>query len=109
MPRKVLRNPHKDAAQEQHQHAPEESPEKKFLPRIVTSGRRHLLVLIRAVVLHRCPPFAIVVSVLHLWCPHDIHVPNRAEKDESCPRVPCSDNLPAAEEGSYPEKEPRRP
>ena len=77
--------PENGSAEEQSHGTPEKSPEEKFLAGIVASGRRHLVVLIGAVVADGFPPRSIGIGVLHLGRPHGVHIPDGGEENEAGP------------------------
>ena len=108
VPGNGFREPQDNTSDEQGDGSPEKSPEKEFLAGIVAPGGWHLFILICGVVLDGFPPLLVNVSKAHLLRPHHVHVPRRAEEDQSGPRMQHPGNRRPAENHGHPE-EPRGP
>src|SRR5580700_6179383 len=107
IPRHVLRKPKNHAAEEKQYAANDKAPEKKFLPRIVTSCGGHLVVFIPNVVSDRVPPRLVCSCRIHLRRPHAKHLQDGSGENQACPRMQHPRDLPAAQQCRNPEA-PRR-
>src|SRR5215472_2341382 len=108
VPREIIRKPKHHAAQKQQGPTPEEPPKEELLARVVAAGRRHLVILVRAVITNGLPPGLVDIRMAHLPGPHRVHVEDRADENQPCPGMQHSRNLSAAEDGGDPET-PGRP